>query len=374
MTLPTALADVSKSFLVFSCTGTGHEPNWQAVGGYIYNTGALHFQRDDSPAEIVKIRWQVFEFSSGVSVERGIVDFAGTNPDSTVTISSVDTDKSFVLASLARDGSTYGTDDFLRANLTGTTTLQLDRYAGAGGDEVDSAYWEVVEFTGATVQRLTGTMANGDSYEQLPIPVPVDMDRTMVLSSHTHSANAMPQDLPYVELVTSDTVQFTRDQGDGEEDLVAYVVEFYDGTFVQHGKTTIGSGSDSVRVSLATPVDTARTGVICPGHWTREGTSTKDVNDSIGYSWFAFDLADSANLDIVRGDDGDITSTASYQLVTFEDENYTEWTSHQELYLNTKASGAGVTGDVYKFPVLVRLSGSNWPGSAASGGADIRFC
>ena len=56
-------------------------------------------------------------------------------------------------------------------------------------------------------------------------------------------------------------------------------------------------------------------------------------------------------------------------------EDYTTWTYHQTLVLNTSASGANITGTVTSFPVLVRLTAANFSGfgSVAPLGADIRF-
>jgi hypothetical protein len=53
---------------------------------------------------------------------------------------------------------------------------------------------------------------------------------------------------------------------------------------------------------------------------------------------------------------------------------YPEWKSSKKLILNTTASGANVPGNVYNFPVLVRLTSSNFNFTRAkSGGEDIRF-
>jgi hypothetical protein len=56
-------------------------------------------------------------------------------------------------------------------------------------------------------------------------------------------------------------------------------------------------------------------------------------------------------------------------------EEYTTWTYHQTVTLNTGATGANVTGTVTNFPVLVRLTAANAAvfTYAAAGGADLRF-
>jgi hypothetical protein len=54
--------------------------------------------------------------------------------------------------------------------------------------------------------------------------------------------------------------------------------------------------------------------------------------------------------------------------------DYSMWTGSQRLSLNTTASGAAIAGNVTDFPVLVRLTSSNFDfGRALPGGADLRF-
>ena len=55
-------------------------------------------------------------------------------------------------------------------------------------------------------------------------------------------------------------------------------------------------------------------------------------------------------------------------------ENYSTWTYSSDVTLNTSASGADVANDVTGFPVLIRLTSSNFIFSEAQGsGQDIRF-
>jgi hypothetical protein len=56
-------------------------------------------------------------------------------------------------------------------------------------------------------------------------------------------------------------------------------------------------------------------------------------------------------------------------------ENYSTWTSHKKITINTTASGANIGGDIRNFPVLVRLTATNFTGfgQVKAGGADIRF-
>lgn len=51
-----------------------------------------------------------------------------------------------------------------------------------------------------------------------------------------------------------------------------------------------------------------------------------------------------------------------------------QWKFNQRIYLNTSPTGAEINGDIYEFPLLIRLNKDNFDfGQAGSDGADIRF-
>jgi hypothetical protein len=55
-------------------------------------------------------------------------------------------------------------------------------------------------------------------------------------------------------------------------------------------------------------------------------------------------------------------------------QDYSAWAHHKDLYSDTSPSGAGVSGDVTAFPVLVRLDSAGFPFAEARGdGRDLRF-
>jgi hypothetical protein len=55
--------------------------------------------------------------------------------------------------------------------------------------------------------------------------------------------------------------------------------------------------------------------------------------------------------------------------------DYTAWTGHRGILLNTSATGANVAGNVHNFPVLIRLGGNEAAilSAAGTGGASLRF-
>ncbi len=62
-----------------------------------------------------------------------------------------------------------------------------------------------------------------------------------------------------------------------------------------------------------------------------------------------------------------------FSSVNFAD-NYSQWTYNSKVYLNTSSGGADVTGDVTDFPVLIRLTSSDFNfAQAKTNGEDIRF-
>lgn len=53
---------------------------------------------------------------------------------------------------------------------------------------------------------------------------------------------------------------------------------------------------------------------------------------------------------------------------------YTQWSHNKNITINTTSSGLGVSGNVYNFPYVVRLSFNSFNfGEAMKNGQDIRF-
>ena len=80
------------------------------------------------------------------------------------------------------------------------------------------------------------------------------------------------------------------------------------------------------------------------------------------------DLADPTSLHSIKT--GVTVGSGITRVIT----DYTMWSHSARVYLNTTHSGAGVSDNVYDFPVLVRLSEANFDfGAAGKNGADVRF-
>jgi hypothetical protein len=80
---------------------------------------------------------------------------------------------------------------------------------------------------------------------------------------------------------------------------------------------------------------------------------------------------DIAGVHVAPGQD---TPLDTVSLTTVAGEDYSKWAKSAKVAINTSASGAGTTQDVYGFPLLVRLDSSNFDFSQAQArGQDIRF-
>ncbi len=127
----------------------------------------------------------------------------------------------------------------------------------------------------------------------------------------------------------------------------------------------------TVRIARASYMDADNGYVYIPGTTIYSFTNTDTVAlqpvppnrlFSIRYA-----VRGNATSRIVR--DSIMVATGATVFIIFPD-----WPYSGKLYLNTTSSGAGVTGDVLNFPVLIRLNAGTFPfAQAKAGGEDIRF-
>ena len=337
VTIPTTLADMSKSILVFSATINDANPRNILIGGTITNTTTLTFSRASNTGT-VSISWEVIEFESGVYVQRGSgVVAENTNVD--VTISCVDLNQSFVLLSGRNDGSNLGSDDGITGNLTSETNLRL--LSGTLAGDHDMAYWQVIEYQGAFVQKLTGSLT-GTSLVST-IPTAVNMSKTMVISNHRFGGDAVASDLPRTVLTSTNQVTYTRNTSGITCNFVTYVVEFTDQTTVARGSANFTSGSTSQTVTGLTT--TSSSAVFAPGNFGRQGSTSHSGSDNTGHVWFTYRIASSTTLQIDRAVGTSSTAVAPWQIVTFE--NADDGLQKSTFY--SIGSGAWETSSIWSY-------------------------
>ncbi len=82
----------------------------------------------------------------------------------------------------------------------------------------------------------------------------------------------------------------------------------------------------------------------------------------------------SENSEPVKIDSITVKSIETTHIGTIDYHHLSQWEYFRKLFLNTSAEGAGVTGDVVNFPVLIRLRSDNFDfNQAKADGSDLRF-
>ena len=303
--------DTSKAFLVFSSTVNDADPQDSQVTGQLTNSTTVTFQRNSNGFSTVDIDWYVVEFTSGVSVQRGSATMSSNTVNQ--SLSSIDTSKSFPIISYLASGTVYGANDFVRARITSSTNLELSQDATISG----TVEWQVVEFTGASVQ--SGDVSFGTTQSS----------RTATISSVDTSASWLIYNFKSGDgtssdigeklvrgLITNDTtLTFDRSNTGQAIDLSWFLVEFTDGTSVQDGSANMGTGTTQSNVTISS-VDTSKT-IAAGGTMMRGGRSGYSGDDNPGVGWATYDLTSSTNLQITRATTGSSSADFPYYVVEF---------------------------------------------------------
>ena len=150
-----ASSAVNKSFVVSTTrlnVNSGAVDEQRTVRARLTSATNLELSRNENTNAVV-VEWQVV-YMDAAFVQSGISTISGGSGSATVNLpTSVNLGRSFVLTNVrAGPNSDGGEDDyFVRATLSGTNTLNLNRFASAG-EFVEVAYF-VVELTdGSSVQ------------------------------------------------------------------------------------------------------------------------------------------------------------------------------------------------------------------------------
>ncbi|MCE5326785.1 MAG: hypothetical protein LLG01_10240, partial [Planctomycetaceae bacterium] len=153
VTLASAV-DMSKAFVIGTERTGGTSPQNRVTYELIDSTTLL-FTRNENSNVDVSIDWQVVEFSQGISVQRGVTTFGGSDEAQNVAISSVDLGKAFVLTSERTSLNSISKDGewTTRARLSSGANLELTRMET--GTPVSVA-WQVIEFTDTTTTVQSG--------------------------------------------------------------------------------------------------------------------------------------------------------------------------------------------------------------------------
>ena len=152
-----ASIDNSNAILTFGTESAGNAPADTEIMGVYSGPGTLGFSRVGTTGDVT-IHWSVAKFSSGVNVQRGSILMNGVNQVN-LSLTAVDTSKAFVITSHKVGGTDFNGSSFLSAQILDPTTLRL---AFQDNRNDQSVMWQVVEYSEASVQSGTLSLANGD--------------------------------------------------------------------------------------------------------------------------------------------------------------------------------------------------------------------
>lgn len=181
------------------------------------------------------------------------------NGTQTVTISSVDTSKAFLLFS-TRHNSNRPVGSVLGGQIASSTTIEFVRVTNEGSPSAIDIQWYVVEYScGVNVQR--GTVTQSGTTVNVAITPVAATDQAFVTYSKTVGSTDTTwgsNEWVLVDLTSTSNVQLRSNLAASNHTVYWQVVEFTDPSriSVQRGTTTIPTASTSTTVTLPTAVDT----------------------------------------------------------------------------------------------------------------------
>lgn len=311
-TITPALASTSKAFLTFQATTENFSSTAANVRCYLLSNTQVKCERGDNIGLHVFIRWAVAEFPAGpgVEVQHHEVPCAGNT--SAVPLSAVTPGRSFLLLSSERVTADMGSTVPRLAELKTETEAEIRKTGGCASGDADVNQLQVVDYTGATVQRGLTSLTSGTS-TQLSLPTPVAPDRSILLYSYLYEGsgtNLCDRALRGELRDNGATVHFSRGEGDAANctgmqltSISWEVVQFPPGTLVQ--QVTQQLTGLTTPVTLQTPVDLSRTLVLAGGQWASgqvhgEGRHSTNNAPTINDFRVEAELTDSSTLRLTR--------------------------------------------------------------------------
>lgn len=256
--------DASKSFVIGSVAFSNNQPQYSEWSIQLNSAGTQVEVKRHASSGSVTIRYWVMEFSSGVTVQRGSItphvftstEYAGVG----IGITEVDPDKTFCLATCRKAGGTFNSDDCIAARLGSKDTFSLLGYFTNNDMVIE---YQIVEYDGCSVTRWrkpiwidTGTSGT--------VPFSGTTSNIMILTSQLAQISQAADVDEYsftCRFDTSGDLEWSRYTSSSDKMLIVYeLVEFSDGTNVQHGRLTFGT----TETSKSDTITAVGSGQACP--------------------------------------------------------------------------------------------------------------
>ena len=128
---------------------------------YDLTTTTIAFTRNESSsATTLTIEWEVIEFDTGVTVQRGNETFGTSSATHDITITSVTTGQAF--STIVGMTTTFSAIPYKYVDITSATNIRVTADGVLSGTNIDS--WQVIEFdSDVDVQRGLSTSSGGTS-------------------------------------------------------------------------------------------------------------------------------------------------------------------------------------------------------------------
>jgi Peptidase family C25 len=249
LTVPITAINPAQSALFFDSNFDSNRPTSSAVAGRIASATTLEFVRatDEATPGTMSIRWYVVQWSSGVSVQRGVQAQNATVIDIPITAVAA-VNQAFVTWSKfpqQTDVNNLDNDDPIIGELTTTTNLQF---------RVDMPrpvdfYWQVIEFTNAadiSVQKGSTALIGNTLSVDATLPIAVNPASTFVLVGYNTTSGAGPAigaRMVRAQLIDATTVRIDRSIGGADlTEIHWHAVELLDGSEVLRGSASFATG------------------------------------------------------------------------------------------------------------------------------------
>ncbi|MEZ6256051.1 MAG: DUF2341 domain-containing protein [Patescibacteria group bacterium] len=249
-TLSSAVAATANAatFFTYTSTATDDDHDDGMVAGYLSATNQMTFSRVNSAGAIAGHYYIMEALNSEFSVQRG--SFAiSSGASNTQTISSVTTNKSFVIAShTSSDNSHNHNNGRITVELTNSTTLTATRYGTSS--TIPTIRYQVVSFAGTSelVQRGTLSYGTSDFTKTATLTTAVNTSNSIIWNTETHvgemrlngTGNDAPATYQRLELTSTTGVLGTRDMTASSAATGTYeVIQFEGDTYSYSAPTRI---------------------------------------------------------------------------------------------------------------------------------------
>lgn len=305
---------MAKTMVVYQATASSSTPDEYEVRCRLTAIDGLTCERTGTGSQ-VNVSWQTAELVTGLQVQRSFAPNCFTRVIPLAPV--VDPASSFVLSSLAGNGTNYDGDDLSAMRLTpdgGSVFLDNRDFAGVGCTGYEM---QVVQLSGVSSLRgSSGTLMLGQR-QLTQTGLPAASTNAVLLNQAVMSANptlslSMCNFLVRAEMTSPTSLLFSRGADQPNPASCAGVnvdsvhwerVDF--GTRARVQAFTVNLQNNSVDLTIAS-VDTTRTlvfagGQMSGGQSTGETAVDNTNDDSIGQAQARFDLTSATTVRVTRG-------------------------------------------------------------------------